>query len=90
MRCAVYPPKNGDMAALTISALHVSHAGSWLRDGGESTRAVSKGQAVTAAADTPQLLLNAPLLATRLGYPDLNGLDLLELWAFVWPARSLR
>lgn len=40
-----------------------------------------------AAADTPLLLLNAPLLASRLGYPDLSGLDLLELFAFVHPAR---
>ena len=40
-----------------------------------------------AAADTPHLLLNAPLVATRLGYPDLSGLDLLELFAFVHPAR---
>ena len=40
-----------------------------------------------AAADTPQLLMNAPLVANRLGYPDLNGLDLLELFAFVHPAR---
>ena len=39
------------------------------------------------AADTPLLLLNAPLVATRLGYPDLSGLDLLELFAFVHPAR---
>ncbi len=40
-----------------------------------------------AAADTPLLLLNAPLVASRLGYPDLSGLDLLELFAFVHPAR---
>ena len=40
-----------------------------------------------AAADTPLLLLNAPLVANRLGYPDLSGLDLLELFAFVYPAR---
>ncbi len=40
-----------------------------------------------AAADTPVLLLNAPLVANRLGYPDLSGLDLLELFAFVHPAR---
>jgi len=39
------------------------------------------------AADTPLLMLNAPLLATRLGYPDLSGLDLLELFAFIHPAR---
>ena len=40
-----------------------------------------------AAADTPLLMLNAPLVANRLGYPDLSGLDLLELFAFVHPAR---
>ncbi len=40
-----------------------------------------------AASDTPILLLNAPLIANRLGYPDLSGLDILELFAFVFPAR---
>ncbi len=40
-----------------------------------------------AAADTPNLILNGPLVATRLGYPDLSGLDLLELFAFIHPAR---
>jgi ATP-dependent DNA helicase DinG len=40
-----------------------------------------------AASDSPHLLLNAPLVASRLGYPDLSGLDLLELFAFVHPAR---
>ncbi|SHN48693.1 ATP-dependent DNA helicase [Erythrobacter sanguineus] len=40
-----------------------------------------------AAADTPVLLINAPLVASRLGYPDLSGLDLLEVFAFVHPAR---
>eukprot|EP01136_Pigoraptor_vietnamica_P045714 Opistho-1_new@24016 len=38
------------------------------------------------AADTPMLLLNAPLAAQRLGYPELSGLDLLELFAFLRPA----
>lgn len=51
------------------------------------TRATGKGEAIMAAADTPLILLNAPLVATRLGYPDLSGLDLLELFAFVHPAR---
>lgn len=77
------------MPPLPISALHVSHAGSWLRDAAGATRALSKGEAVTAAADTPHLILNAPLLANRLGYPDLSGLDLLELFAFVHPARFM-
>ena len=33
------------------------------------------------------ILLNAPLVGQRFGYPDLSGLDLLELFAFVHPAR---
>ncbi|MBN8500239.1 MAG: ATP-dependent DNA helicase, partial [Sphingomonadales bacterium] len=74
-------------AVLPLPALHASHGGCWLRDGQGSTREVSKGEAIVAAADTPLLLLNAPLVATRLGYPDLSGLDLLELFAFVFPAR---
>jgi ATP-dependent DNA helicase DinG len=75
------------MAALPLPALHASHAGSWLRAGEGGTRAVGKGETIMAAADTPHLILNAPLVATRLGYPDLSGLDLLELFAFVHPAR---
>ncbi|MBO9602659.1 MAG: ATP-dependent DNA helicase [Novosphingobium sp.] len=77
------------MEPLPLPALHASHAGSWLRatQGTAATRTASKGEAIMAAADTPHLLLNAPLVATRLGYPDLSGLDLLELYAFVHPAR---
>lgn len=74
-------------AALPLPALHASHAGTWLRDANGATRGCSKGEAIMAAADTPVLLLNAPLVATRLGYPDLSGLDLLELFAFVHPAQ---
>jgi len=73
--------------ALPLPAIHASHGGCWLRDGHGATRTVAKGEAIVAAADTPLLLLNAPLVATRLGYPDLSGLDLLELYAFVHPAK---
>jgi ATP-dependent DNA helicase DinG len=72
---------------LPLPALHASHAGCWLRSASGDTRGTGKGDAVMAAADTPLLLINAPLVATRLGYPDLSGLDLLELFAFVHPAR---
>ncbi|MBP6363989.1 MAG: ATP-dependent DNA helicase, partial [Novosphingobium sp.] len=72
---------------LPLPAIHASHGGCWLRDGHGATRTVAKGDAIVAAADTPLLMLNAPLVATRLGYPDLSGLDLLELFAFVFPAR---
>ena len=72
---------------LPLPALHASHSGTWLRPPNGETGAVSKGDAIMAAADTPVLLLNAPLVASRLGYPDLSGLDLLELFAFIHPAR---
>jgi ATP-dependent DNA helicase DinG len=77
------------MAALPLPALHASHGGCWLRDGGGTTRTLGKGDAIMAAADTPLLMLNAPMVATRLGYPDLSGLDLLELFAFIHPARFM-
>src|SRR5206468_1139660 len=35
----------------------------------------------------PHIILNAPLVGQRLGYPELSGLDLLELFAFIHPAR---
>ena len=72
----------------SLPALHASHGGIWLREGGR-TQGLAKGQAIGRAAETPVLLLNAPLTGQRLGYPDLNGLDLLELWAFLHPARFL-
>ncbi len=79
------------MTALSLPALHASHGGCWIREvrgsAGASTRGVGKGEAIMAASDTPLLMLNAPLVASRLGYPDLSGLDLLELFAFVHPAR---
>ncbi|SDR72755.1 ATP-dependent DNA helicase DinG [Erythrobacter sp. HL-111] len=74
-------------APLPLPALHASHGGNWLRGPDGGTGAVSKGDAIMAAADTPVLILNAPLVASRLGYPDLSGLDLLEAFAFVHPAR---
>jgi ATP-dependent DNA helicase DinG len=76
-------------AALPLPAIHASHSGCWLRDGSGTTRSVGKGDAIMAAADTPLLMLNAPMVATRLGYPDLSGLDLLELFAFIHPARFM-
>ncbi len=77
------------MASLPLPALHASHGGCWLRDGSGQTRGLAKGEAIMAAADTPLLMLNAPLVASHLGYPDLSGLDLLELFAFIHPARFM-
>ncbi|MEO6248867.1 MAG: ATP-dependent DNA helicase [Sphingomicrobium sp.] len=71
---------------LPLPALHATHAGIWLADE-DGVRGVSRGAAIARAAETPHILLNAPLIGQRLGYPELSGLDLLELFAFVYPAR---
>ena len=84
--CSDRPHTIAMVAPLPLPSLHASHSGVWLRDANGDTRECSKGEAVMAVADTPMLVLNAPLVANRLGYPDLSGLDLLELFAFVRPA----
>ena len=50
-------------------------------------REASRGEAIARLAESPHILLNAPLIGQRLGYPDVSGLDLLELFAFIHPAR---
>lgn len=67
-------------------ALHASHAGIWIANMA-GARAVGRGEAIGFAADTPALVLNAPLIGQRLGHAELSGLDLLELYAFLFPAR---
>src|SRR5687768_1129161 len=75
------------MASLSLPALHATHAGIWLCSGDGELREAQRGEAIARAAETPHIILNAPLIGQRLGYPDLSGLDLLELFAFVHPAR---
>jgi ATP-dependent DNA helicase DinG len=74
-------------ASLPHPSLHATHAGIWVGHADGDVEAVGRGQAIARAAETPMIMLNAPLVGNRLGYPDLNGLDLLELFAFVHPAR---
>ncbi|MDE0877483.1 MAG: ATP-dependent DNA helicase [Sphingomonas bacterium] len=74
------------MSTLPHPALHASHAGIWVATM-EGTRSVSRGEAIRIAADTPVIMMNAPLVGQRLGYADLSGLDVLELFAFLHPAR---
>ena len=74
-------------APLPLPALHATHAGIWLAGGDGEPREASRGEAIARAAETPHIILNAPLVGQRLGYPDLSGLDLLELFAFLHPAR---
>jgi ATP-dependent DNA helicase DinG len=72
---------------LPFPALHATHGGIWLADADGTVSALGRGAAISRAAETPLIMLNAPLVGNRLGYPDLSGLDLLELFAFVHPAR---
>ncbi|MFM2409490.1 MAG: hypothetical protein RL481_318, partial [Pseudomonadota bacterium] len=72
--------------SLAFPALHASHAGIWIASPDGQVRAVGKSEAVKRAAETPHIILNAPLVAQRLGYAELSGLDVLELFAFVHPA----
>src|SRR5688500_4689300 len=74
-------------APLPLPSLHATHAGIWLAGADGEVREASRGEAIARAAETPHIILNAPLVGQRLGYPDLSGLDLLELFAFMHPAR---
>jgi ATP-dependent DNA helicase DinG len=73
---------------LAFPALHASHAGIWIAMPDGETRRVGKAEAVARAAETPMILLNAPLIAQRLGYAELSGLDVLELFAFIFRQRG--
>ena len=74
-------------APLPLPACHATHAGIWIATPNGEPREAGRGEAIARAAETPHIVLNAPLVGQRLGYPDLSGLDLLELFAFVHPAR---
>jgi ATP-dependent DNA helicase DinG len=74
------------VSPLNLPALHATHAGIWLACGEGEVREASRGEAIARAAETPHIILKAPLVGQRLGYPELSGLDLLELFAFVHPA----
>ena len=74
-------------APLPLPALHATHAGIWIAHGDGLAREAQRGEAIARAAETPHILLNAPLVGQRLGYPEISGLDLLELFAFIHPAR---
>ncbi|KQU53026.1 helicase [Sphingomonas sp. Leaf339] len=71
---------------IAYPALHASHGGIWIATA-DDCRPVGRGEAIRVAAETPVILLNAPLVGQRLGYAELSGLDLLELFAFLHPAR---
>jgi ATP-dependent DNA helicase DinG len=75
------------IAAPALPALHATHGGIWLATPDGETRAMARGEAIAQVSGTPTILINAPLVAARLDLPEISGLDLLELYAFVHPAR---
>ncbi|HWC55424.1 MAG TPA: ATP-dependent DNA helicase [Sphingomicrobium sp.] len=75
------------VSALSLPSLHATHAGIWLASRDGEVREATRGEAIARAAETPHIILNAPLVGQRLGYPELSGLDLLELFAFIHPAQ---
>lgn len=72
--------------AIPHPLLHVSHAGIWLRQAGE-TRAIDRREALRQLSATPTIIIAAPMVAQRLGQGEVAALDLLELFAFIHPAR---
>jgi len=75
------------LSASSLPSVHATHAGIWLASRDGEVREATRGEAIARAAETPHIILNAPLVGQRLGYPELSGLDLLELFAFIHPAR---
>ena len=65
-------------APLPLPALHATHAGIWLCGADGNVREAQRGEAIARAAETPHIILNAPLIGQRLGYADVSGLDLLQ------------
>ena len=76
-----------DEPAMQAPALVATHAGIWAARPGQPPESISTREALRRAHAAPHLLLNAPVTAARLGASELSGLDLLELFAFVHPAR---
>ena len=73
--------------SLPYPALHATHGGIWIASPNGDVRGIGRGEAAARAAETPMIVLNATVTAARLGVAEFHGLDLLELFAFVYPAR---
>ena len=67
-------------ASLPYPSLYATHGGVWTAAGpAGSVRGIGRGEAIALAAESPMVMINIPLIGQRLGYPELSGLDLLEL-----------
>jgi len=85
------PGREGKAKSVAVSlpypSLYATHGGIWIAQPDGAVRTVDRGAAIAAAAESPMIMLNMPLVGQRIGYPELSGLDLLELFAFLYPAR---
>lgn len=72
---------------LPYPAIHATHGGIWIASPNGEVRGIGRAEAAARASETPMIVLNAAVTAARLGITDFSGLDLLELFAFVHPAR---
>ena len=64
---------------LPYPALFATHGGIWIASPEGEVRGIGRGEAAARAAETPMIVLNAAVTATRLGIGEFSGLDLLEL-----------
>ncbi|GIX15962.1 MAG: DNA helicase [Rhodothalassiaceae bacterium] len=81
------------LAALPAAVLEGGRV--WLLRGGAGAAGTDAGAAPAGIRDAaealsrePHLLISAPLIARRIGLQRMDALDLLELFAFVHPARA--
>ncbi|MBV7255667.1 ATP-dependent DNA helicase [Pacificimonas sp. WHA3] len=79
-------PNSTDPALLPHPALAVALDGIWVADA-NGTHRLERAEAVRLLTGTPAIFVNAPVVAAKLGYGELNGFDLLELFAFARPAQ---
>jgi len=56
------------VSASSLPSLHATHAGIWLASRDGEVREATRGEAIARAAETPHILLNAPLVGQMLGY----------------------
>ncbi|AEI37277.1 ATP-dependent DNA helicase [Zymomonas mobilis] len=67
-------------------ALYATHAGIWIAFANGDVRSLDRTAALNLLQKNPVIVLNTPMMASRLKIPEISALDILELFAFVYPA----
>lgn len=84
-RPAAAAPRPISLPVIAAMCVNATHATILTADGELQT--ISHEQARLIVRDEPVLVCHAPYTAKKLGAPDLRAFDILELYAFVHPAR---